>query len=98
MINQVLVRPLLTEKLTGLQEKRNQFAFVVNEHANKIEIKKAVESKYGVSVVSVNTITKNGKQKVQFTKKGVMVGKKDDVKKAIVTLKKGDIIDFLKNA
>lgn len=98
MSNQVLVRPLLTEKLTGLQEKRNQFAFVVTEHANKIEIKKAVEAKYGVSVVSVNTITKNGKQKVQFTKKGVMVGKKDDVKKAIVTLKQGDIIDFLKNA
>lgn len=98
MSNQVLVRPLLTEKLTGLQEKRNQFAFVVTEDANKIEIKKAVETKYGVSVVSVNTITKNGKQKVQFTKKGVMVGKKDNIKKAIVTLKQGDIIDFLKNA
>lgn len=98
MANQILVKPLLTEKLTDLQEKRNQFAFVVGSGANKIEIKKAVESKYNVTVLSVNTITKNGKQKVQFTKKGVLVGKKDDVKKAIVTLKQGDVIDFLKNA
>lgn len=98
MANQILVKPLLTEKLTDLQEKRNQFAFVVGLDANKIEIKKAVESKYNVTVLSVNTITKNGKQKVQFTKKGVLVGKKDDVKKAIVTLKQGDVIDFLKNA
>lgn len=97
-MNNVLVRPLLTEKLTDLQEKKNQFSFEVVRAANKIEIKKAVETKYGVSVVAVNTSFKAGKSKVQFTKKGIMSGKKADIKKAIVTLKSGDIIDFLKNA
>jgi large subunit ribosomal protein L23 len=93
----ILVKPLLTEKLTLLQEKQNKFAFQVTKGSNKIEIKKAVEDKYGVTVTGVNTSVKEGKVKIQMTKKGLLVGKRDDVKKAFVTLKAGDTIDFLKN-
>lgn len=98
MTADVLVKPLLTEKLTALQEKENKYAFQVTRSANKIEIKKAVEARYGVNVIAVNTSLKEGKRKVQYTKRGLMVGKRDDVKKAVVTLKSGEVIDFLKNA
>lgn len=93
----ILIKPLLTEKLTLLQEKQNKFSFQVSKDANKIEIKKAVEEKYSVTVTGVNTSLKDGKVKIQMTKKGLLVGKKDDLKKAVVTLKTGDSIDFLKN-
>ncbi|MCK6602212.1 MAG: 50S ribosomal protein L23 [Bacteroidetes bacterium] len=93
----ILIKPLLTEKLTLLQEKQNKYSFQVSKDANKIEIKKAVEEKYSVTVTGVNTSLKDGKVKIQMTKKGLLVGKKDDLKKAVVTLKTGDSIDFLKN-
>jgi len=93
----ILIKPLLTEKLTLLQERQNKYSFQVSKDANKIEIKKAVEEKYSVTVTGVNTSLKDGKVKIQMTKKGLLVGKKDDLKKAVVTLKSGDSIDFLKN-
>lgn len=98
MQKSILIRPLLTEKLTVLQEKHNQYSFEVNASANKIQIKDSVESKYNVEVATVNTSNKEGRVKQQFTKKGVLVGKKPDVKKAIVKLKQGFSIDFLQNS
>jgi large subunit ribosomal protein L23 len=91
----ILVRPLITEKLTDLSEDNNQFGFVVAYDANKIEIAKAVADKFEVEVVSVNTMKYKGKVKTQFTKKGRFVGRTPRFKKAIVTLKEGQTIDLI---
>ncbi len=74
-----------------------QFAFIVNPNANKIQIKQAVEEAYGVTVVAVNTMKYAGKTKARMTKAGYIVGKTKTYKKAIVTLKEGDNIDFYSN-
>jgi large subunit ribosomal protein L23 len=92
----ILKRPIVTEKITGLQDKR-QFSFEVSLEANKIEIAKAVEKKFKVSVVSVRTMTVKGKRKMQLTRKGRFEGRKNTWKKAIVTLKEGDKIDYFEN-
>jgi large subunit ribosomal protein L23 len=92
----ILKRPIVTEKITGLQDKR-QFSFEVPLAANKIEIAKAVEKKFKVSVVSVRTMTVKGKRKSQLTRKGRFEGRKSTWKKAIVTLKEGDKIDYFEN-
>ncbi|MBF8295734.1 MAG: rplW [Bacteroidetes bacterium] len=92
----ILKRPIVTEKITGLQDKR-QFSFEVPLAANKIEIAKAVEKKFKVSVVSVRTMTVKGKRKTQLTRKGRFEGRKSTWKKAIVTLKEGDKIDYFEN-
>lgn len=89
----VLRKPLLTEKIARLQDQHNQYAFVVDPAANKIEIKRAVEQKYSVTVLSVNTICVRGKIK----RLGRFSGKRADWKKAIVTLKTGDSIEFAQN-
>lgn len=95
----VLLRPLITEKLTGITEKHpNKFGFVVSVDANKIEIAKAIKERFSVDVVSVNTIRHAGKSKTQFTKKGRFTGRTPKVKKAIVTLKKGQTIDIIGQA
>lgn len=95
----VLIRPLITEKMTGISEKHvNKFGFVVTVDANKIEIAKAVKAKFNVDVVSVNTIRHKGKTKTQFTKKGRFSGKTPKSKKAIITLKEGQTIDILGQA
>jgi large subunit ribosomal protein L23 len=91
----VLVRPLLTEKLTNLTENENKYGFVVDYNANKIEIAKAIEKKFDVNVVAVNTMRYKGKVKTQWTKKGRFVGKTPKYKKAIVTLKEGQTIDLI---
>jgi large subunit ribosomal protein L23 len=91
----ILVRPLITEKLTDLVEANNQVGFVVAYDANKIEIAKAVADKFEVDVVSVNTMKYKGKVKTQFTKKGRFVGRTPRFKKAIVTLKEGQTIDLI---
>jgi large subunit ribosomal protein L23 len=91
-----LIQPLLTEKMTDLTAKR-QYAFKVDLNANKISIAKAVEKKFNVSVTSVRTSNVKGKVKSQMTKRGRIAGKKSDWKKAIVTLKDGQTIDFLAN-
>ena len=89
----ILKRPLLTEKLTALTEK-GVFAFEVDRKANKIEIKKAIKSKYGVTVEKISTMRTQGKLKSRNTKSGVVTGRTASTKKAIVTLKEGEVIDF----
>jgi large subunit ribosomal protein L23 len=83
--------------MTELGEKLNRFAFVVDKRANKIQIKKAVEEMYDVTVNDVNTLNYKGKIKTRFTKAGVLSGKSNAFKKAVVTLKDGDTIDFYSN-
>jgi large subunit ribosomal protein L23 len=95
-MNGILVQPLMTEKMTALAPSR-QFAFKVRTDANKIEIQKAVEKKFNVNVVSVRTVSMKGKRKSQLTRRGRVAGRRSDWKKAIVTLKEGQTIDFLAN-
>jgi large subunit ribosomal protein L23 len=90
---QVLRKPLVTEKMTALNEK-GKYAFEVAKTANKVEIKKAVEKLYGVTVEKVSTMRVQGKLKVKNTKAGVVSGRKPSFKKAIVSLKEGEFIDF----
>lgn len=90
----ILKKPVISEKMTQIGEKLGQYGFLVDMDANKIQIKQAVESMYGVSVESVNTMTYRGKTKMRGTKSGFTTGVKGRCKKAIVTLKKGETIDF----
>ncbi|WP_026461710.1 50S ribosomal protein L23 [Adhaeribacter aquaticus] len=90
---QVLKRPIVTEKFTS-QNEVGKYAFEVDKNANKVEIKKAVEKLYGVTVEKVSTMRTQGKLKVKNTKAGVVSGRKPLVKKAIVSLKAGEVIDF----
>ena len=93
----ILVKPIVTEKLTAQGEKLNRFGFKVDKRANKLQIKKAVESKYGVTVESVNTVIVGGKSKSRYTKAGYIQGRTNSYKKAIVTVAKDDKIDFYSN-
>ncbi len=92
----ILKRPLVTEKVSALNEK-GKYGFIVDANANKVEIRKAVEKKYGVNVEKVNTMNVMGKLKVRYTKAGVLAGRKPNYKKAIVTLAEGEVIDFYSN-
>lgn len=89
----VLVKPLVTEKVSALNEK-GMYGFIVDQKANKVEIKKEVEKMYGVTVESVNTMNYLGKSKSRFTKSRVITGRSSSFKKAIVTVAEGDVIDF----
>lgn len=93
----ILIKPIVTEKMTEQSEKFNRFGFVVDRRATKIEIKKAVESLYNVKVAAVNTMNYQGKKKSRYTKAGVIEGRTPSFKKAIVTLVEGDNIDFYSN-
>ena len=94
----VLIKPLVTEKMTNITEKMStRFGFIVSPDANKMDIKKAVESQYNVSVVKVNTMNYAGKNKSRYTKTGILKGRTVAYKKAIVTLKEGETIDFYSN-
>ncbi|MFN5324687.1 MAG: 50S ribosomal protein L23 [Bacteroidota bacterium] len=93
----ILQKPIITEKMTRLTEKSGRYGFIVNPKANKIQIKKAVEEMYGVVVVDVNTMNHNGKSRTRGTKTGFTKGRTKSTKKAIVTLKAGDTIDFYSN-
>ena len=93
----MIVKPLVTEKMTNLTEKLNRFGFVVRPEANKLEIKREIEALYNVTVLSVNTMNYDGKNKSRYTKSGLIRGRKNAYKKAIVTLKEGDTIDFYSN-
>ena len=93
----ILLKPIVTEKMTSQGDKFNRYGFIVARNANKIEIKKAVENLYGVTVESVNTMRYGGKVKTRFTKSGVMTGKTAAIKKAIITLAEGNTIDFYSN-
>jgi large subunit ribosomal protein L23 len=91
---EILVKPIITEKMTAQAEKLNRYGFVVAKAANKLEIKAAVEKMYNVKVDSVNTQQYVGKVKTRNTTRGVAVGRVNRSKKAIVTLKQGEVIDF----
>ncbi|MCD8287933.1 MAG: 50S ribosomal protein L23 [Porphyromonadaceae bacterium] len=93
----IIIKPIVTEKMSKLGEKYNRYGFAVVPDADKLQIKKAVEDLYNVKVVSVNTMMKNGKAKSRYTKSGLIQGRTSKYKKAIVTLKEGDTIDFYSN-
>ena len=90
----ILIKPIITEKITSQSEKLNRYGFIVSKDANKLEIKAAVEKMYGVKVDSVNTQQYIGKVKVRNTTRGMAIGRVNRSKKAIVTLKQGEVIDF----
>ena len=89
----ILIRPLVTEKSSSLNEV-GKYGFIVDETANKVEIKNAVESMYGVSVESVNTMRYAGKRKVRYTKSKILTGNTPSFKKAVITVAEGEVIDF----
>ena len=94
---EVLIKPLVTEKMTGLSEKVNRYGFVVNRKANKLQVKTAIEGMYGVTVDSVNTMVVPGKKRTRNSKSKFIVGRTSAYKKAIVTLAAGNTIDFFSN-
>lgn len=98
MAKSILIRPFVTEKMSALME-QGHYAFVVDQGANKVEIRKEIEKRYpGVQVKEVRTINVRGKRRRQFTKRGVIEGRKSSYKRAIVTLKPGsEQIDFFEN-
>lgn len=93
----ILLKPIITEKMSAQSEKLNRFGFVVDQRANKLQIKDAVEGMYGVAVETVNTMNYGGKRKTRNTKAGVISGKTNSFKKAVITLAEGDAIDFFSN-
>ena len=94
MAKEILIKPLITEKSETISEGLNQYSFVVNKKANKIEIKKAVEDLYNVEVERVNTMIMPGKVKNRTTRSGMIRGRVPAFKKAVVTVADGDEIDF----
>ncbi len=94
---EIILKPIVTEKMTAQGEKMNRFGFIVDKRANKIQIKEAVEEMYSVTVDAVNTMRYGGKRKSRYTKAGVVNGKTNSFKKAIITLVEGDSIDFYSN-
>jgi len=96
-LSEVLVKPILTEKANSQQETLRRYAFKVARKANKLEIKKAVESFYGVTVTDVNTSVTPGKNKSRYTKAGIISGRKPAYKKAFVTVAEGETIDLYSN-
>lgn len=94
---EILIKPLVTEKMTILGDKLNRYGFIVDRRANKLQIKSAVEQMYGVTVVDVNTVNYHGKRKSRYTKAGLLTGRTNHFKKAFVTLAGDDKIDFYSN-
>ena len=93
-----VIKPLVTEKMNQTTEKfSNRYGFIVRPEANKIEIKKEIEGLYNVKVVDVNTMRYAGKRSCRYTRAGLIRGQKNAYKKAIVTLKEGEVIDFYSN-
>ena len=93
----IIIKPIVTEKLTAQGENLSRYGFVVDRKANKLQIKEAVEKLYGVSVADVNTVNYNGKRKSRYTKAGMLTGRTNHFKKAYVTLVGDDKIDFYAN-
>jgi len=94
---EILIKPLVTEKMTIQSEKLNRFGFIVHRQANRSQIKKAIEQLYGVKVDAINTMIYGPKAKYRYTKSGVQKGKTSAFKKAIITLAEGQTIDFYSN-
>jgi large subunit ribosomal protein L23 len=93
----VLIKPIITEKMSQQGEKASRYGFVVDRNANKLQIKAAVEKMYGVNVKNVNTMNYAGKVRSRYTRAGMQVGVANRHKKAVVTLKSGETIDFYSN-
>ncbi|MDX1363781.1 50S ribosomal protein L23 [Arenibacter latericius] len=93
----VLIKPIITEKMTAESELNNRYGFLVDPRVNKIQVKEAVEATYGVTVEKVRTMNYGPSRKSRYTKTGVQHGKTNAYKKAIVDLAEGDIIDFYSN-
>ena len=93
----ILIKPIVTEKLTVQGEKLNRYGFIVDREANKLQIKAAVEQIYNVTVADVNTVNYHGKRKSRYTKAGMLTGRTNHYKKAYVTLAGEDKIDFYAN-
>ncbi len=97
-MNDIILKPILTEKMADLGERLNRYAFEVDSNANKIEIKNAIENAYGVNVKAVNTMKHGGgKRKMKYTNRGVSFQRNKLIKKDIVTLEEGDTIDLYEN-
>jgi large subunit ribosomal protein L23 len=94
---EILRKPVLTEKATLLTEKFNRYTFQCDQRANKLQIRSAIEAMYGVNIISVNTMVVVGKLKTRSTKAGMVSGRAAKYKKAVVTLKEGEVIDFYSN-
>jgi large subunit ribosomal protein L23 len=93
----IIIKPIITEKITKDGEVFNRFGFIVDKRANKIQVKNAVEAAYGVSVTEVNTMNYRADRSVKYTKSGLISGKTNAYKKAIVQVKEGETIDFYNN-
>lgn len=93
----ILIKPIVTEKLTDQGEKLNRYGFIVDRRANKLQIKAAVEQMYNVSVADVNTANYRGKRKSRYSKTGILSGRMNHFKKAYITLAGDDTIDFYSN-
>ena len=94
----IIIKPLVTEKMTAITDKsNNRFGFIVRPEANKLEIKREVEALYNVTVLDVNTMRYAGKSKSRYTRADLIDGRTNAYKKAVVTLKEGDTIDFYSN-
>lgn len=96
-VYQILKRPILTEKMLKLQDAKRQYAFEIDKKANKIEIKRAIQEKFDVTVEHVNIVNIKGKSKSLNTRRGITSGKRPNWKKAIVTLREGDSINFFES-
>jgi large subunit ribosomal protein L23 len=93
----ILVKPIITEKMTAQAEEMGRYGFIVDRRATKIQVRAAIESLYGVKVSAVNTMRYGGKLKSRYTKAGFVQGKTNAYKKAIITLNAGEVIDFYSN-
>ncbi len=93
----IIIKPIVTEKLTIQGEKLNRYGFIVDREANKLQIKAAVEQTYNVTVADVNTVNYHGKRKSRYTKAGMLQGRTNHYKKAYVTLVGEEKIDFYAN-
>lgn len=93
----IIIKPIISEKATYLTDLRGQYSFLVDAKANKIQIKKAVEEAYGVKVAEVRTMIYAPKVSSRYTKKGLQVGKTNKLKKAVVELQSGEVLDVFAN-
>ena len=93
----IIIKPLVTEKMTWFSETSNRLGLVVRPNANKLETKREIAALFNVTVLEVNTMRYAGKNKSRYTKSGLINGRTNAYKKAIVTLKEGDTIDFYSN-
>ena len=93
----IIIKPIITEKITKEGEVSNRFGFIVDKGANKIQIRQAVEAAYGVTIVNVNTMNVRPDRSTKYTKSGMINGKTNSYKKAVVQVQEGETIDFYNN-